>query len=100
MAQGVLNKVINEASSETHQHEERPREGAFTRRLERQTSKIPSGGYLSLAIGSMLISAGIALFAEKKEYASFVGLWAPSLLMIGVYNKLFKLNGSDSSEAA
>lgn len=66
-------------------------EGRITRQLERQTARIPSGSYLSMAIGSMLISAGLATFARKKEFANFVGLWAPSFLLIGIYNKLVKL---------
>jgi hypothetical protein len=93
MSQSPLKNIQIEANGD----QEAPSEGLFTRRLERQTAKIPSVGYLSLAIGSMLISAGIALFSEKKEYANFVGLWAPSILLIGVYNKLVKQNGSDST---
>jgi hypothetical protein len=30
-----------------------------------------------------------------KERANFVGQWAPTLLIFGLYNKLVKLHGSD-----
>jgi hypothetical protein len=92
MPQSSLKNISSQAGS----NQESPQEGNFTRRIERQTARVPSGGYLGLAIGSMLISAGVAVFAQKKEYANFIGLWAPSLLLIGIYNKLVKQLGSDS----
>lgn len=73
-------------------------EGDLTKRVEQQTAKIPSLGYLGLAVGSMAASAALALFSNRKEYANFVGLWAPSFLLIGIYNKLVKLEGSDLEE--
>lgn len=71
------------------------REGEFTTKVEQQTAKIPSISWLGLAVGSMAVSAGLALFAERKSLANFVGLWAPSFMLIGIYNKLVKLEGSD-----
>jgi hypothetical protein len=70
-------------------------EGEITKRVEEQTAKIPSLGYLGLAVGSMVLSAGLVIFARKKELANFVGLWAPSFMLMGIYNKLVKLEGSD-----
>jgi hypothetical protein len=75
-----------------------PKEGALTQAVEKQTAKVPSIGYLALAVGSMAVSAGLAIFSNKKEYANFVGLWAPSFLLIGIYNKLVKIEGSDRFE--
>lgn len=66
-------------------------EGKLTEKIEQQTAKIPSVGFLSLAIGSMLASAGIQFFSKRKDVANFVGLWVPSLLLIGIYNKLVKI---------
>lgn len=68
-----------------------PHEGEMTRRIEQQTAKIPSMGFLGLAVGSMVASAALALMGRRKDTATFVGLWAPSLLLIGVYNKLVKI---------
>ena len=67
------------------------KEGDFTLKLEQQTSKLPSASWLGLAVGSMFISAGLAIFSERKEFANFVGLWAPSFLLIGIYNKIVKI---------
>jgi hypothetical protein len=75
-------------------------EGNLTKQIENQTAKIPSVGFLGLAIGSMVASAALAFFSERKEYANFVGLWAPSFLLIGIYNKLVKLQGSDMQETS
>ena len=66
-------------------------EGELTHQLEEQTSKISSANWLGLAIGSMAASATIALLSKRKDMANFVGLWAPSFLLIGIYNKLVKI---------
>jgi hypothetical protein len=85
---GILNKLSDQAQEIAS---EPPHEGEMTRKIEQQTAKIPSIGFLGLAVGSMVASAALAFFARKKELANFVGLWAPSLLLIGVYNKLVKM---------
>lgn len=72
------------------QHEE----GELTKRIEHFTSQVPSGTYLALALGSVGLSALLYLSGRKAD-ATFVGHWAPTLLMIGVYNKMVKLHGSD-----
>ena len=47
----------------------------------------------------MAVSA--ALFIAKKKHASlFFGQWAPSFLIIGLYNKLVKLEGHDAEDKA
>ncbi|WP_437288084.1 hypothetical protein [Sorangium sp. So ce406] len=65
-------------------------EGKVTTKIEERTAQVPSGAYLGLAIGSMVLSAGFML-AGKKQIANFVGQWVPSLLVIGIYNKLVKI---------
>ncbi len=71
-------------------------EDQITAAIEKCTSKVPSSAYLALALGSMAISLGLK--AGKKEHgALFVGQWAAPFLLLGIYNKLVKLHGSDSS---
>jgi hypothetical protein len=70
------------------------REGRFTSAIESQTSKVPSAGYLIAAVASMAVSAGFKI-AGKDNWALFVGQWAPSFLLLGVYNKMVKQQGSD-----
>ena len=71
------------------------REGRYTGELESQTSRIPSTAYLTAAVGSMAASA-ILKIAGRDDWALFVGQWAPTFLIIGVYNKLVKQQGSDA----
>ena len=65
-------------------------EGKTTHMIEEQTSRLPSVAYLSLAVGSMVASAAF-MIAGKKQVANFIGQWAPSILVIGLYNKLVKV---------
>jgi hypothetical protein len=66
-------------------------EGSLTRAVETQTAKIPSITFLNLAIGSMVLSATTALIFRNRPLGNFFGLWVPSLMLIGVYNKLVKM---------
>ena len=73
-----------------HEH----REGTVTKAIEHYTSQVPSGVYLSLAVGSIGLSALLRL-AGRKDDAQFVGHWVPTILLLGLYNKLVKVEGSD-----
>ena len=73
-------------------------EGSTTKAIEHQTVKIPSSYFLAAAGGAVALSLGIALMSEKKGWANFVGNWVPSLLLLGVYNKIVKTHGSDKTE--
>jgi hypothetical protein len=70
------------------------REGTTTKAIESYTSEVPSGTFLSLAIGSMAISL-ILMLAGQRNVANFIGQWAPTILILGLYNKLVKLEGSE-----
>ncbi|HEY4676172.1 MAG TPA: hypothetical protein VIJ01_03375 [Candidatus Angelobacter sp.] len=74
-------------------------EDQFTSSIESQTSQIPSTGYLGAAIASMAASAILKIMG-KDNWALFVGQWAPSFLIIGVYNKMVKQHGSDAFSKA
>jgi hypothetical protein len=75
-----------------------PSEGPMTKAIEKQTAKIPSVAFLGLAAGSIAISLGLAMTTKRKGLANFVGLWVPSLLLLGIYNKIVKAEGSDLNE--
>ncbi|HEX8201110.1 MAG TPA: hypothetical protein VF590_11525 [Isosphaeraceae bacterium] len=72
------------------QHEE----GATTKAIEHYTSMVPSGLYLSLALGCIGASALLHLSGRKQD-ALFVGHWVPTILIMGLYNKIVKVEGSD-----
>jgi hypothetical protein len=69
-------------------------EGYVAKMIEEQTAKLPSDVFLWAACGSMVGSLLFQLVGEDKK-ATFVGQWAPTLLILGLYNKLVKLHGSD-----
>jgi hypothetical protein len=69
-------------------------EGRFTRRLEHFVAALSSATWLVLAGGS-IVGALTLRWMRHHQAASFVGDWAPTLLMIGIYNKLVKLAGTD-----
>ncbi|HSK11412.1 MAG TPA: hypothetical protein VK911_17640 [Vicinamibacterales bacterium] len=69
-------------------------EGPVARAIEEQTAKLPSDTFLWAAIGSMAGSLTFELMG-KKDVALFVGQWVPTLLILGLYNKLVKQLGHD-----
>jgi hypothetical protein len=72
-------------------------EGQVARAIEEQTAKLPSDTFLWAAVGA--ISTSITLQAIGKQHASlFVGQWAPTLLILGLYNKLVKQLGHDRQD--
>lgn len=74
-------------------------EGRVAKAIEEQTAKLPSDTFLWIAIGSMATSATLQLMG-KKHASVFVGQWAPTLLILGLYNKMVKQLGSDRTENA
>jgi hypothetical protein len=93
---------LNTSTVESNRSGARGEEGKTTRAIEKQTSRAPSGVYLALAIGSMAASAVIMLTEQPRfgarmmggrhsGLATFVGQWAPTLLIMGLYNKVVKL---------
>lgn len=69
-------------------------EGVIARSIELQTAKLPSDTFLWLAGGSMAASLTLKLMGKDHE-ALFVGQWAAPFLLLGVYNKILKVAGSD-----
>lgn len=76
---------------------ERHREGLVARGIEEYTAQLPSDTFLWAAGASMV--ASLALGASgNKHGALFVGQWAAPFLLLGVYNKLVKVAGSDRTD--
>jgi len=90
--ENLLNSTGRASSNEAN-------EGAMTKAIEHQTAKIPSSYFLAAAGGAVIVSLGMAIMSEKKGWANFVGTWVPSLLLLGIYNKIVKTHGSDAREA-
>jgi hypothetical protein len=75
------------------------KEGPVAKTIEKQTAKLPSDIFLWVAIGTMAASA-IIQFTKKKHWSLFIGEWAAPLLIMGLYNKLVKVEGHDQLEPA
>jgi hypothetical protein len=74
-------------------------EGRVARSIEQQTAKIPSDAFLWMAVGAMTASLTLQVIGNK-HVSLFVGQWAPTFLIFGLYNKLVKQLGSDRTENA
>src|SRR5436305_6398496 len=68
-------------------------EGVVARTIEEQTAKLPSDLFLWAAGGS-IVGWLFLHFTGRKEESLFVGQWAPTFLILGLYNQLVKVAGS------
>jgi len=74
-------------------------EGKVARAIEEQTAKLPSDTFLWAALASMGVSLTLKCLG-RKHTALFVGQWAPSFLLLGIYNKIVKTEGHDKHDRA
>jgi hypothetical protein len=74
-------------------------EDQVTAAIEKVTAQVPSSAYLAAALASMVVSVSFKA-AKRTDMALFVGQWAAPFLILGIYNKLVKLHGSDGSSHA
>ncbi len=70
-------------------------EGTIARTIEEQTAKLPSDLFL-WAAGASIVGSLALQFAGRRHDSLFVGQWAPTLLILGLYNKIVKVAGSDA----
>ena len=71
------------------------KEGKVAKAIEQRTKTLPSDWFLWAAVGSIGVSLAMRAM-HRKEDSNFIGQWAPTLLLLGLYNKLVKLQGSES----
>ncbi len=69
-------------------------EGPVARAIEEQTARLPSDSFL-WAAGASIAASLILKMVDRHHEALFVGQWAPTILILGLYNKLVKQHGSD-----
>ncbi len=69
-------------------------EGPVAAAIEEYTAQIPSDVYLWAAGASILGSAAFKL-SNRPHTALFVGQWVAPFLILGLYNKLVKVAGTD-----
>lgn len=73
------------------------KEGPIAKSIESQTAKLPSDLFLWGSVASMLVSLGLQLSGNRKtkQVSNFIGQWAPTILVLGLYNKIVKVAGHD-----
>jgi hypothetical protein len=74
-------------------------EDQITAAIEKVTAQVPSSIYLAAALVSMAVSVSFKI-AKRNDMALFVGQWAAPFLILGIYNKLVKIHGSDGTTHA
>lgn len=85
---------------------EEHKEGPVAKAIEEQTAKIPSDVFLWAAgaaiVGSLAFQVigtdrgPFSLFRRHRATpATFIGMWVPTILLLGLYNKIVKVAGSD-----
>ena len=89
---------IDPTFTQTQADPNEQREGPIARAIETQTAKIPSDVFLWAAFGSIGASLAFKVVGKANE-ALFVGMLAPTFLILGLYNKLVKVAGSDRATA-
>ena len=72
-------------------------EDSLTKTVEEYTAAVPSSAYLGVAVGAMALALMLQL-AGRGKWGNFVAQWVPAWLIIGVYNKLVKLEGHERGE--
>ena len=77
-------------------HDTKHAEGPVAKSIEQQTAKLPSDWFLWAALGSIAGSLTLQM-SSKSHVSTFVGQWAPTFLILGLYNKLVKQLGSDGT---
>lgn len=71
-------------------------EDQLTALLESYSAKWPTSLFMGAAIASMIGSAFLKS-QGKHQHALFIGQWAAPFLLLGLYNKMVKQHGSDST---
>ncbi|MCW3075922.1 MAG: hypothetical protein JWO32_531 [Bacteroidetes bacterium] len=86
----LVRKAVDTAVNGKQDHSE----GKVAKAIEQQTAKLPSDLFLWLGLGCLAASA-ITHATGFKNIATFIGQLSSPILIMGLYNKVVKLEGSD-----
>lgn len=89
--------IVDELKTKAADVNPQKKEGKVARAIEEQTAKLPSDTFLWAAVGSMAASLTLKLM-KQNHTALFVGQWVPSFLLLGIYNKIVKVEGHDKGD--
>ena len=92
-----VKEKANEVKDKVKNYNPDHKEGPVAAAIEDYTARIPSDIFLWAALGSMAVSAAFKIMGKDKD-STFVGQWAPSFLLSGLYNKLVKMEGFEKDK--
>lgn len=75
----------------------RPTEDELTKTIERYTAAIPSSLFLAVGLGAMGLSL-IGQLGGRGKWGNYIAQWVPTLLIMGLYNKVVKVDGHDRED--
>jgi hypothetical protein len=85
----------NIKSSSSHvQNGHDHKEGKVAKEIENVTAKFPSDLFLWSSFAIMAVSLSMKL-AGKDHISLFLGQWTAPILIMGLYNKVVKVEGHD-----
>lgn len=70
-------------------------EGKVATAIERRTAQFMPSDMFLWAAGASIATSLVLKISKRDHEALFVGQWAPTLLILGLYNKMVKLLGSE-----
>jgi hypothetical protein len=104
-----MNPTVNVMPS--GEQREKQKEGPIARAIEERTAQVPSDVFLWAAGVAVAGSLVFQLLQPRRarrynvptgmgQLSLFIGQWAPTLLLLGIYNKMVKVAGSDRASRA
>jgi hypothetical protein len=91
LANKALNKSLDKVNNVGKQDHS---EGRVAKLIEEQTAKLPSDIFLWTALGCLGVSTLFGLVGASRM-SLFFGQFAAPILIMGLYNKVVKVEGSD-----
>ena len=74
-----------------------PTEDSVTKTIERYTAGVPSSIFLAVGVGAMGLSL-LSQLGGRGKWGNFFAQWVPTVLILGLYNKLVKVEGHDRED--
>ena len=83
--------------TQSNEYSPKPTEDQFTKSIEQFTASIPSSAYLAVAVAAMGVSL-LCQIGGRGKWGNFIAQWVPTWLVIGLYNKVVKVEGHDQTD--
>jgi hypothetical protein len=85
-----VDETLDQKSGPKADHTSAPTDDAFMKSVEQYTARIPSSVLLAAAIGAIGLSL-VGQLGGRGKWGNFIAQWAPTILILGVYKNLVKL---------